>query len=434
MTPETESKKHQEYKLKTARVVTWLSSTSLLLGYQQTTSSLLSNHGISTKEMIDQSVYIANSCHGIGLTVPINIQHSLKEAIEARKLCKAFHESRPSLDDALKKSAYRHSYFLEVLETMFLHLLPFFAKVPAANQTTRTSPALARFPKELQQLEFENAFTPSAKTERTEKFSESGFDASDNIGSFEVDRNSKIPFMGWCFFKEQAQIRQYLRTTWEHCAQGRLNKMEASVITDVALELVGKDETQLVQSIMKSNPLTLDQNKIAQNSYLYIYEAIFFLNKDTDGPTPEQAEEIIHYKTFQTLWYATSVYNESTYQFTPGTRRYREDKYRGTFSEKTTAEDELIIKLFHELAMKRESQASWAPPGPKYKYLYGVEDRITRYLQAVLFSKELTFEAVFAVRILLDIIEVLGPKAPESYREVRHKAAIAKLALEIQWG
>ncbi|CAG8977688.1 hypothetical protein HYALB_00009634 [Hymenoscyphus albidus] len=441
MGPETLGETYKGYKARTTEFLDWLSSSAVDLGYQyersrRASSTSFMDHAITTREVIKQARFLVRK-HATGIKVPVCIQNSLYEAIEARKLCKSWYESYASHEEGFKESNSRHSWFIDILEETFGSYCP---SLKSHRLLTRRRKAENRRKtrKERSQLFRKVQETTSSLQLVRQRFQNIHVEETDRQPSTDVEgleetvksalvlSESKSDDIPKEDIRNMADISFWLG--------GKLDRMAASITTDVALELIAKDEIELVQNIMNINPPKLHREEIMKNSYHYIYFEMFFLNSEIDGPTPEESEDLINYQTFQSLWYASSHFVIPSTSL-PSTTKYRERNYRGNVSEKSKAEDEFLMKFFHELSAKIHTNKHTVYPklDQKPPFPFGVEDRIIRCLQDIIGTKTVTTAAVFAARILLDIHEILGPKVVESYRDVRQRAAIIKRRLKIEW-
>lgn len=67
-----------------------------------------------------------------------------------------------------------------------------------------------------------------------------------NIFELELTLEAELPFMIFCFFEDLNRIRDFLETIWNEVKNGTLDNTPASLVPNIALELIKRAENDMI--------------------------------------------------------------------------------------------------------------------------------------------------------------------------------------------
>lgn len=254
---------------------------------------------------------------------------------------------------------------------------------------------------------------------------------------------TELPFIIYCFFEDLHRIQSFLNGIWQEVKDGSLSYMSASLTTNIALELVEKEENKLIAlspnhfteaiyrsitSIIHHIPTFQSLDPVEMLRYTCQRKASFEDTKSEDKNF-SGGGEFVYLQTFLSLEkYRTQL------KFGP------EDSFIGILPcemywcisdqlcpaaeafDRAIVEDDLLthiimdldINIMSEIAARQVKEARQKGLLQKltkdHITFKPVEDKMTEILRPLrlLYGRGITVSAVFAARILLDINQILG--------------------------
>jgi hypothetical protein len=458
------------YKASTTDFTTWLTGEAETRGYRspnvtsQTTT-------ISCIELLKRVDFIVRDSSA-KLSVPIPIQNVLQHAIKARRKCSAWFEAMSdkanAVSQANKQETPRDGYlhFIEVLEEAFETLTPFFGETPKRKRTkakkfAKQSSSIVNSAPENEMGTLSNRFgmlevevpqddcnSGSGPSRPVEKVPGNSHTKTEIKIGLEVQKEDDVKFIVFCFFEDLRELREFLQETWKHAMMNESDISAASVITNVALDLVSKSEENII-------PLATD-DAAGVDSYWHIFRHIV---PDEYGSSPKNGVEDCAKATwidtiYLCIYHALRNYilhsrDPQSSTIIPCVRPLGVDYQNclDVFETLDLESEEWLIKMLHDLwldgyydkakeDMTYLGQAGWfqkpQPTSSPYR-VAPIEDSITRALKLALVTGSIGVTAVFAARIMLDIHKIVGNGGIQLEEKLRHQAAIACSNLQVVW-
>lgn len=476
MATQTLGETYLRYKSDTTDSVTWISNTAIIYGYQLPDSNTTApdRYIITCKELKKQAKFLVQRSVS-GLSVPVNIQTSLYGAIEARKLCSTWYLKNAGKGKETQESNSNHASFTRILEDIFRMLLPFFEVAPVSNKKKRkgtgksdaeavpdVNPQLKALRNRFQLVSIEEdditeLADPEPATE--EKIEKPSISKSDTKQKYEMENQSDgCIFRIYCFLRDAKTLRNYLESLWKEVNQGKLHASAASVVTNVILETLKQEETNLITHLKaESDFKDVVQDPTRRNDvYLHVLDQVFpGSSRGTNEEVLENAEDTVYYSTFRTMQYFAEILStrnaslepDPEFNKQPKKRNLRPGEYWKRASPKLEAEDSLLCQLIHGAWFKYmddehqaiysyAQHAGWFSKAGPWNLHCTIEDSIDRTLGTLIFRKNeklIHFAMVFGARITIDIHNILGENTSDTYRQLRIRAAIVKRSLGASW-
>ena len=240
----------------------------------------------------------------------------------------------------------------------------------------------------------------------------------DTVYEVSEDERTELLLRVFCFFEDLHTVQGQLRRVWKKYAAGELHIIFATIITTAAIALVGRAEKALLElyPTMESEggsyqcfvPILLYTESIQGGDRL---PSSFALDGDIDFspfkefmylPTGITAFKITHLqKFFVQRRYPTPVTPMSCSYIT------RPELLRDSARmRKFEAEDRILVQLVQDQA----GFYTWRGPAKKTRVVPMFDDIITATLKPLWQDGKVSTQSVFAARILLDILDILGPE------------------------
>ncbi|KAF8848910.1 hypothetical protein BDZ45DRAFT_697996 [Acephala macrosclerotiorum] len=450
---------------------------------------------IPTVQLLKQAQAVAASKK---VKVPIIIQRLLQEAIKARKRCTFWFTNVLAKDERkledIDRNNNSHEYFIKVLEMTYDILKPRFEMPKARMPKTRSESVADGTGKGTSEEDPTNRF----ESLEVEDIDQSAYDAlpsaiprsksATNV-ELEIDADADLPFVVFCFYEDMHRFRHFLVDTWRQVRDEKLSYMTASLITNIAIELIRKEEDALVASFpslgepsyvaitSKICPVRMF-GQVPESSFEQLGETLAAMRKVRDNLSQEQKEEpekdspsnppkddiseadlktasvdmFLFTSTFHTLEKCRTMIKihrrayipavpplEAVYLWAPDSRVDTpnwqiEDAVLSKFMV------EVEVKIFSEIPEEQAQKARKAgllEPLPSESFVANpILDKFTEELQEACNdrSKPVSMCQVFVARTLLDILMIIKvQKAREVYLDLRQRGANTHAALEITW-
>ncbi|KAH9207683.1 hypothetical protein DL95DRAFT_415434 [Leptodontidium sp. 2 PMI_412] len=439
-------------------------------------SNTTTKHRLPTRELLIQAELVA-SHNKPPVTVPLSIQIVLQRAITARKRCSTWFKNIVS---ATKTSEFQdsnatHEYFITVLERTFELLEPRFEpKKSTTRSDTQQSSSTPHTPQDqaselgnrFQGLEVDDIsdhesenFGIKLPTKTTADPGNRSKAKTPNVFELELFVVDDMPFFVYCFFEDLHRTRKLILQIWEDFREGKLSALTASITTNIAMELVQKAEKEIL-NILGS------EIGSHQHSYITITARICPVPDFRFSPPsfqdmrgmkqekkkspiickPNQLDDFVFLHTFVSLQ-RTKVrlmINDVQTCMVSMEYVYLVQRLILPTNQKWAAEGDLLAKLlidlhkkvwYDELLSKDIASPSADAPGKagSIKHYPMYEDELTKLLQHVTDSLEISVSAVFGGRIILDILELLGDQSAKPYQMLCQAGANTSKVLGMEW-
>jgi hypothetical protein len=361
-----------------------------------------------------------------------------------------------------QESNASHLHFIKVLESAYELLRPIFdiSPTPIKSQPTKlvnkgiskTSDPINFLSNQFELLEVEeledqdlefSAFDPIvneifAKKRSSKKAKKSKSKPRD---VFEIDLalDAELPFMVYCFYEDLGRYRKFLGKIWQEYADGSLDLLTSSLVTNITIELACKFEEELIAR----SPKRFGKKP----SYCAIASIIrpVPINKNTLDLSSEMVRdsalgELTYSSTFISLRKCANFITQK-----PGSipsvvlvrSLYIKDRAMVQHEEEIEVEDVFLSQILLDLQIQR-FQDETSPDSPSQDHSQGnqhplpYEDVLTKGFRSMLHkgkSADIGVWVVFGARILLDIQKILGGTTTKPYAELRQRAALVHAAL-----
>ncbi|KAK5681773.1 hypothetical protein LTS10_006306 [Elasticomyces elasticus] len=185
--------------------------------------------------------------------IPLEIIVVTEDVIEARQVCVDWYSSTSDGSSENEKQDAGHVNFIAVLKTILSKLQKAYEEHSTRQQKSKRGVAVAT-KAEIKQnifdyLDFEEP-TPAplengAKPSRSAGTSEPTKAVCPELSIQEVEDADKA-FAIWCFFKDQFEVCQFLKSQWQQHAAGKLGFVTVCEVTGNAFMLMQKASDELV--------------------------------------------------------------------------------------------------------------------------------------------------------------------------------------------
>jgi hypothetical protein len=490
MLPESLSGSYRRYKEDTNVFATWLSHAAKACGYHHvvvdnssssSTASVTncqkpskgnvasgnpapSKHLLPTKDIENLARLVAESKEPI-ITVPQGIQGVLYRAIRARKRCTAVFQQLEVKNNTsqFQESNASHLHFIKVLESAYELLHPIFdiSPTPIKSQPTKlTTKGISKTSDSIdflgnqfellqveeiedQDLEF-SAFDPIVKEifakKRSSKMTKKSKSKPGAVFEIDLALDAELPFMVYCFYEDLGRYRKFLGKIWQEYADGSLDLLTSSLVTNITIELACKFEEELIARSPKRFG-----KKPSYCAITSIIHPVPSINKNTLDLSFELVRdstlgELIYSSTFISLRKCANFIMQkpgSIPSVIPVRSLYIKDRAMVQHEEEIEVEDVFLSQILLDLQIQR-FQDQTSPNSPSQDHSQGnqhslpYEDVLTKGFRSMLHkgkSADIGVWVVFGARILLDIQKILGKTTTKPYAELRQRAALVHAAL-----
>ncbi|KAI6711844.1 hypothetical protein JHW43_005649 [Diplocarpon mali] len=336
------------------------------------------------------------------------------------------------------KTNLQHQYFISILEQAFCILEPCFetATVKSSVQVSNDPQPPANQFEVLELEDIDDDMTNITVSDVVpNKTKESEKCTAQDTYEIEVDNDTEMAFMIYCFFEDLHRIQDLLKETWKQYTTGSINLLAASVTTDTAFALVQKTEEDIISQFPK---YFLDDTS-------YGKFASIVLGRDASlaprGERQREYDEFVYgpvYRIFVKFFMvlrrkptfppripsAGAIYTWSP-ESQPTSNNWQE---RDEHLSQILIELFLRVKCYDVSELVENKRA---------------DDTLSRGLQDMIdarnsfrgspnnpaigySNRNIKVWVTFGATILLDIWEILGRKLPSAYTELRYRAAVAK--------
>jgi hypothetical protein len=422
-------------------------------------------HTLATGDIIIQAGIIAVHKKP-AIKVPLVIQGVLRRAIRARKRCTLWFQKMTSESnrEEYEASNSSHQHFIHVLERALEILEPCFEKCkPAASKPgsaeIHQEPELSSsISNRFENLEVEdtadqnldiNASEAAVSTMPTTKLPQNKNKA---LTIYELERSMEedLQFRVYCFFEDLHRVREFLIQTWQRFADGKIDLVTASLVTNVTLALVRESEER-----MKHLSPELDE----ENSYKSIVSVIHPVPATATSREGIRAmlqsiplDKLVFRSTFvsmlKTIGGLWGHYKEENglSSMIPISYLYLMTSTLLPKGYENVVADDHFLTLFlldsmdlviRGIAQKRAQEARRAgqiaplPAGSVQPTAF--LDEITKGLKSAMFTGNITVTSVFQSQLLLDLQNILGDRIEQAYKQLRHQGAVSFAALGYKW-
>ncbi|KAL9075160.1 MAG: hypothetical protein Q9161_001846 [Pseudevernia consocians] len=344
------------------------------------------------------------------LQVPPRIIRILRKAITARKQCSAWFLKQVDNDLVTNVSNEGHAYFTAILEEVLSLLQPFCRRDPSSTSATN-DPGNLKY--ETHRDSWENTFR-SLEIEDPDIEADAGVEESPQPSGKEdtpTNRPSVVPkivyevetdkedvrFAVFCLFRDLDVLRQHLHNTWRKYACYETSLIEASAVTNTAVEFVRRIE----QNFLATYTQFSDWEAVMQNLFpeAMTYKEDFYLQYSTS--VDRQSLRSFYFLPFQLLVAYRDSGDDGKLPFLVDNYDPRLDHFGQTEQEQWRREQILLMEVFGEFeALVVNDRVI-------------TEDKLTQGLRDVLHDKMIFLWVVFALQSFVDIRNTLGkPQTP----------------------
>ncbi|PMD63439.1 uncharacterized protein K444DRAFT_715841 [Hyaloscypha bicolor E] len=423
-------------------------------------------HTLSTGDIITQAGIIAIHKKP-AIKVPLVIQGVLRRAIRARKRCTLWFQNMTSESnkEEYEASNSSHQHFIHVLERALEILEPCFEKCkPAASKAKQPGSADNHQVPELsssisnrfENLEVEdtadqnldiNGSEAAVSTMPTTKLPQN---KNKVVTIYELERSMEVDlqFRVYCFFEDLHRVREFLIQTWQRFADGKIDLVTASLVTNVTLALVRESEERMKHSSPK-----LDH----EDSYNSIASVIHPVPDIADSREGIRAmlqsttlDKLVFRSTFVSMLKTIELLDRDKKKISPSSMIPISHLYLITATvlpkgyENVVADDHFLTLFLLDsmdlvimgLMEKRDQEARRAgriAPLPSYVPPTAFLDEITKGLTSAMFTGNITVTSAFQSRLLVDMQNILGDRIEQAYKQLRHQGAASLAALGNKW-
>ncbi|RDI78406.1 hypothetical protein Vi05172_g11604 [Venturia inaequalis] len=375
---------------------------------------------IPVQEIVRQVEIIAGSGQK-SICMPPSVTRILRRAITARKQCAAWFQTTDTSNSLANDS---HQYFIDVLEKA--------ASDIAAEPDHRSSPISKDGPKDI--LTSTQNYYSSLASGQSHDIEDSDiamsqlaiddmhmtmYKASDVAGDVksrrtiyqaEEDAQSALAFKIYCFFEDLHILREELKRIWTSYKDGKMSIIGATIITTAVIELVSRTEKELIEShpdwsleAPQQTYFTL-ASKIFNSEHLHRGNDTSSRNQVSTDRTTSDQEEFMFFPTGSTLIKLSMLSGHS-----------RSLAFLDT--QKLDREARVLCQMIMELGLMHKLKRDFKGMNRSAKKVrFGRETADTTLFNDIFAAvvckvwKDGIVEvnAVFASRVLLDTIDILG--------------------------
>ncbi|KAF7869865.1 hypothetical protein EAF04_004649 [Stromatinia cepivora] len=395
---------------------------SSYLSYKEDTS-------VFTTYVIEQAQAIAGR-----VELPQTVRKVLKRAIHARQRCADWFQIS-KVENQYSNEGHQH--FITILEQTLSILDRQKNKNSSSNNadnnlttksTSKTSDAESSWVEitnRFQKLSTEDVLDADGKDDGSEV-------TVDMSTTYELEDESiemRMSLMIFHFFEDLHRIQDFLHGIWKSYKNGKLDLVSASLITNLAFEVVRRNE----EEILATAPKLFSKKR----SYDTIAIVIFYANAFSHGQDPEQTiatNKMLRPTPFDDFIYLSTSRTLMKYEFlskmAPDSPGYAIPSFPlragysscpeilGTpYMNKKEEEDALLSQLIidldlfdlHNKTLKDNGLGQYAPPA---------EDALSAGLRKLRMEGIISVSLVFASRIFLDLYDILGSKINMGRRDL----------------
>jgi hypothetical protein len=359
--------------------------------------------------------------------MPPSIRKVLERAIEARERCADWYQAA-KIENEYSNEGHRH--FIDILEHAhsILETGPSETKRQRAKTVPRGQEDADKFLNDVT-----NRFHGLQVDDLLD------VDDNESINSegvvYELQEGSETTMMSlriFCLFEDLHQIQDFLHNAWTDFKSEKIDLTAVSLLTNVAFDLVRRSE----QQILDAAPHLFS----AKDSYNTIAVIIFYANALSQGMEPDPKsliptpfDDFIYLSTARTLFKAAWIAQapeKFDYPFPcppMGLTYQREPELlNNAYMKQKLAEDVVLSQLimdndmFCQICKSMREDEQYTP----------IVDVLSKGLDDLLSSGDVTIWLVFASRVFLDIREILGQDARNSYGELHAYALHVEQSLK----
>ncbi|TVY81856.1 hypothetical protein LSUE1_G002898 [Lachnellula suecica] len=428
MLPNVLAGSYQRYKTDTATFTTWLSNAAMACGYEASDRSgpetstgpkknrpkekarkkareasekeeLPVKHTITTKDHLQQAHIIAGK-----VEVPETLQKILERAIQARQRCAEWFRTSKA-DDHFSNEG--HQQFIGVLK----QTLKIIGRQKGDDETGKGEEYSDDSLGEASWHELANRFQNLAVEEIPEF---EGPDLSqDGLNStYELEEESeemKMSLMIFCFFEDMHRLQDFIHDTWRSYKANELDLITASLITNSAVDIVRQNEEQILATAPK-----LFSTK---HSYSTIAMVIFSEDALSQGQDPAaklKSVESLRPTPFDDFIYLSTARALMKFDYVcmepPPSRAWC--IISSAEEDATLPQLMMDAQLFDDYC-EVQTKLCLLIKGPEYapypwRYPAPAEDELNSGLRKLRKEGVLSVWLVFAARVFLDVIDILG--------------------------
>ncbi|KAH8771449.1 hypothetical protein BGZ57DRAFT_954322 [Hyaloscypha finlandica] len=424
-------------------------------------------HTLATGDIIIQAGIIAIHKKP-AIKVPLVIQGVLRRAIRARKRCTLWFQKSTSESnkEEYKASNSSHQHFIRVLERALEILEPCFEKYkPAASKAKKPGSAdnhqvpgpSSSISNRFELLEVEdtgdenldiNASEAAVSTMPTTKLPQN---KSKAVTIYELERSMEedLQFRVYCFFEDLHRVREFLIQTWQRYADGKIDLVTASLVTNVTLALVRESEERMkhlspkldeensyrsIASVIRPVPVWAKTGEgiraMLQSTPLdiLVFRSTFVSMLKTIGLMGHFNREnsLASMIPISYLYLMASVLPPKGYK-----NVLADDHFLTLFL--LDSMDAVSVRIMEKRTLEARRAGQIAPFPDSHVRPTTFQDEITKGLTSAMFTGNITVTSVFQCQLLLDMQNILGDRIEQPYKQLRHQGAISFAALGYKW-
>lgn len=264
MRPDVFTDSYKRYKSGTNAIAVWLVETARACGdsLEFLNSKSQSKKPVKNRkylmplsEFIRLAEVIAEHgrAHKTKIKVPLSVLSSIREVLNLRKQASRYFQGMSHDDDVFEANNKAHLHIISILEHVLQSLEPLgqansksqSAGKRKATKDTTTDPPINLF----DALELEEA-DENVGSELVTWSGKLDSEGQHSLVSFKVERpDDDLPFAIYCLYKDLNEIRTFIRETWEDYKNEKTPLVAASIVTDIAFELVERREKEFLATV-----------------------------------------------------------------------------------------------------------------------------------------------------------------------------------------
>lgn len=344
------------------------------------------------------------------LQVPPRIIRILRKAITARRQCTAWFLKQVDNDLMSNVSNEGHAYFTAILEEVLSLLQPFCRREPSSTSATNISGNLKdeahrdSWGNTFRSLEIEDPYMEADAGVEESPHPTGKEDTPTNRPSvvpkivYEVKTDKEdVHFAVFCLFRDLDVLRQHLHSTWRKYACYETSLIEASAVTNTAVEFVRRIEHNFSATYTQFS----DWEAVMQNLFpeAMTHKKNFYLQYSTSEHL--KFLRSFYFLPFQLLVAYRDSGDDGRLPFLDDNYDPRSDHFGQTEQEQWRREQILLMEVFREFLALIVNDCVIT------------EDELTQGLREVIQHEKIFLWVVFALQSFVDIRNTLGkPQIP----------------------
>ncbi|KAF3217756.1 hypothetical protein TWF191_008387 [Orbilia oligospora] len=234
-------------------------------------------------------------------------------------------------------------------------------------------------------------------------------------------------FMAFCLLDDLNTLRDFTKETWTEYKEGMIDAMTAAVTTNSAV-ILGKEMIDDVFSKIDRTDF-LDSQSISTT----MYKLRCLLDNVPSGASRRRANEPFDLETLDTADWALATATILLQSFIPVLQPSHCPFYRkGHFGPVDTSKP--YTQRSNEQKFRSDREAVLDILGEfvflvRIKNVMWLKDEITETMMDMMVSKKVTLHHAFCIQIFLDVGNVLEPKKPAPFNDLRMTSLRAKKSL-----